>query len=107
MKVNKSKAKIIKDALQEFILNRKLNKNCDHRKIQKINNVYDEICHATRHWNEYEKFKKTINQVEQKPRRSYEQYDLPDLPESKLDAGMYGDLHYDKNAVGEVCGINE
>ena len=37
MKVNKSKAKIIKDALQEFILNRKLNKNCDHRKIQKIN----------------------------------------------------------------------
>jgi len=52
------------------------------------------------------KFKEKIEPKKIK-RRSEEQYDLPDLPPSKLESGMYGDLHYDRDAVGEVCGINE
>jgi hypothetical protein len=106
MVINREKLILMIEASEEKALNEKLQANPNQRKIQLLEQILDEFYGVDRHWDKRVKFKQKIKPKEIKG-RSEEQYDLPDLPPSKLESGMYGNLHYDRDAVGEVCGINE
>tara|TARA_E500000331_G_scaffold12296_1_gene11162 strand:+ start:107 stop:421 length:315 start_codon:yes stop_codon:yes gene_type:complete len=104
MVINREKLIIMIEASEEKTLNEKLQANPNQRKIQLLEQILDEFYGVDRHWDKRAKFKEKPKQIK---RRSEEQYDLPDFKPSKMQSGMYDNLHYDKDAVGEVCGINE
>ena len=106
MEINRRKLKFMIRACENEVFNEKLKPAPKKEDIQIGHQLLDGFYGVDHHWNKRAKFKEKIEPKKIK-RRSEEQYDLPDLPASKLSAGMYGDLTYDRDAVGEVCGINE
>ena len=106
MEINRRKLKLMIKAVENEVSNEKLQPAPKKEDKQFYHQLLDGFYGVDRHWDKRAKFKEKIEPKKIK-RRSEEQYDLPDLPPSKLESGMYGDLHYDRDAVGEVCGINE